>query len=279
MTRAIILSIAIFLCLPFSSAWGEDVQDHLNATYKNKIYILRHAITKESQHYDAAGQLLDSAAEGSWTLYGALEIKSLTLSSNQLRLTANRLVYTYDQGKKDLVPRKIKWDKAKVTLDVALSHPVTTIDEADSLLHRIFVSSESELIETVPDYWRPFLQKQTSTTPPPGALTEIKKDSPEAIERINPPTVTAPKPVYTPAPEYSDLARKFGMQGTVVLEAIIDKTGAVIQPEILRPVGFGLDEQAITKVRTWKFKPAMRDGKPVAVKMALEVAYNLGKTW
>jgi TonB family protein len=277
MTRAIILSIAI-LCLPFSSAWGEDVQDHLNATYKNKIYILRHPITRESQHYDTAGQLLDSAAEGSWTLYGALEIKSVTLSSSHLRLTADRLVYTYDKGRKDLLPKRIKWDKAKVTLDVALSHPLTS-NEADSLLHRIFVSSESELIETVPDYWRPFLQKQTSTTPPPRDLTEIKKDSSEAIERINPPAVTAPKPVYTPAPEYSDFAMKFGMQGTVVLEAIIDKTGAVTEPEILRPVGVGLDEQAITKVRTWKFKPAMRDGKPVAVKMALEVAYNLGKKW
>ncbi len=278
MTRAIILSIAIFLFLPLSNASGEDLQDHLNATYKNKIYILRHAIASESQHFDSAGQLLNSAAEGSWTLYGALEIKSVTLSSNQLRLTANRLVYTYDQGKKDLVPKRIKWDKAKVTLDVALSHPVTTIDEVDSILHWIFAFSESELIQTVPDYWRPFLEKQTSATPSPaaGGLTEIKKDFPEAIDRINPPAVTAPKPVYTPAPEFSDFARKFGMQGTVLLKVIIDKTGAVVRPEIERPVGFGLDEQAVARVRGWKFKPAMRDGKPVAVEMNIEVAFNLG---
>ena len=278
MTRAILLSIAIFLFLLPSNAKGEDLQDHLNSTYKNKIYVLRHAIAKESQHYDSAGQLLDSATEGSWTIYGALEITSLTLSSSQLRVAANRLVYTYDQGKKDLVPRRIKWDKAKVTVDVALSHPVTTSDEVDNILHLIFVFSESELIETVPDYWRPFLQKQTSATPSPakGGLTEIKSGSPEAIERINPPTVTAPKPVYTPEPEFSDFARKFGKQGTLVLTVIIDKTGAVVQPKIFRPVGFGLDEQAITRVRSWKFKPAMRDGKPVAVEMALEVTFNLG---
>jgi TonB family protein len=278
MTRAIILSLAIFLFLSPVNARGEDLQDHLNATYKNKIYILRHPNTKDSQNYDSAGQLLNSAAEGPWTLYGALEIKGVTLSTNQLRVTANRLVYTYDRGKKDLVPKRIKWDKEKVTLDVTLSHPVTTIEEADSILHRILAFSERDLIETVPDYWRPFLEKQSSATPSPapGGLTEITKGFPEEIARVHPPGVTAPKPVYTPEPEFSDFARKFRMEGTMVLKVIIDKTGTVVRTEIERPIGFGLDEQAIARVRTWKFKPAMRDGKPVAVEMNIEVAFNLG---
>ena len=279
MTRAIILSIAIFLFLSASNARAEDLQDHLNATCKNKIYMLRHAIAKESQHYDSTGQLLDSAAEGPWTIYGALEIKNVTLSPSQLRLTANRLVYSYDQGKKDLVPRRIKWNKAKVTLDVALSHPVTTTDEVDGILHQIFAFNDSELIETVPDYWRPFLQKRAAGTSSPAAAgvteVEIKLDSPEAIYRVHPPAVTAPKPEYTPEPEFSEFARNHRMQGVVVLEIIIDKTGAVQKPEIARPAGFGFDEQAVTRVLSWKFKPAMRDGKPVAVHMAIEVAFNL----
>lgn len=279
MTRAIILSIAIFLFLASSNARGEDLQDHLNATCKNKIYMLRHAITRESQHYDSTGQLLDSATEGPWTIYGALEIKNVTLFPNQLRLTANRLVYTYDQGKKDLVPGRIKWNKAKVTLDVALIHPITTTEEVDGILQRIFAFNEGELIETVPDYWRPFLQKRASgmSTPAPASVTEVemKLDSGEAIYRVHPPAVTTPKPVYTPEPEFSDFARDHRMQGMVVLEIIVDKTGAVLRPEIVRPAGFGFDEQAVTRVRSWKFKPAMRDGNPVAVHMNIEVAFHL----
>lgn len=278
MTRAIILSIAIFLFLSASNARGEDLQDLLNATCINKVYMLRHAITRESQHYDSAGQLLDySATEGPWTIYGALEIKSVTLSSNRLRLTANRLVYSYDQGKKDLIPGRITWNKAKVTLDVALSHPVTTIEEVDGIFHRIFALNDTELIETVPDYWRPFLQKRASGTSSTTAagVTEVKKDSTEAIERINPPDVTAPKPIHTPEPKFSSFARDFRMQGTVVLTIIVDKTGAVSRPEIVLPAGFGFDEAAATGVLSWKFKPAMRDGNPVAVHMAIEVAFNL----
>ena len=129
----------------------------------------------------------------------------------------------------------------------------------------------------MPDYWRPFLQKQTSETLSSAteALTETKEGSPEAIDKINPPTVTAPQAVYTPEPRYSYFARQFGQQGMVILKIIVDKTGAVVQPVIVRPVGFGLDEQAVTSVRTWKFRPAMRDGKPVAVEMTIEVAFHL----
>ena len=239
--------------------------------------MLRHAIDRESQQYDIAGQLLNSAPEGPWTLYGGLEIKSMTVSSDQLRLTANRLVYTYDRDKKDLVPKKVKWDKAKVTLEVALSHPVTTITEIDSILHKIFVFNESELIESVPDYWHPFLQKQASgkVLPATEDSTETNKGSSEAIYKIKAPGVTAPRPVYTPEPRFSDFAKKFGQQGSLILQIIIDKTGAVVQPVIVRPLGFGLDEQAVTIVRTWKFKPAMRDGKPVAVEMAIEIDFRL----
>jgi protein TonB len=37
----------------------------------------------------------------------------------------------------------------------------------------------------------------------------------------------------------------------------------------------GLDEKAIETVKTWKFDPAMKDGKPVAVQIIVEVAFHL----
>jgi TonB family protein len=277
MTRALILSIAICLFPVSSNASGEDLQQRLNATYKDKIYVLRHPIANEHQHYGSAGELLTSAAEGPWTIYGALEIKSVSLSSSQLRLTANRLIYTYDPMNKDLLPNRIKWEKAKVSIDVTLSRPITTADEADTILHRILAFGESELVETAPDYWRPFLNKQTPTIPSPaeGGALETKRDSPEIFNLVTSPGVTRPKPVHTPEPEFSEFARRFHMEGTVVLKIIIDKTGAVVRPEIARPLGSGLDEKAVEAVRSWKFKPAMRDGKPVAVEMTIEVAFNL----
>lgn len=87
--------------------------------------------------------------------------------------------------------------------------------------------------------------------------------------------VSAPEAVYYPDPDYSEEARKAKYQGTVVLTVIIGPDGRVHNPRVTRALGMGLDEKAVEKVLTWKFKPALKDSKPVAVEMAVEVTFNL----
>jgi protein TonB len=87
--------------------------------------------------------------------------------------------------------------------------------------------------------------------------------------------VSAPRPLYTPEPEYSEEARKVKYQGTCVLWLIIDSDGKPREVRAARALGFGLDEQAIEAVKRWKFVPAMKDGRPVAVQMNVEVNFRL----
>ena len=88
--------------------------------------------------------------------------------------------------------------------------------------------------------------------------------------------VTAPRAVYAPEPQYSEEARKANLQGTVVMAAIIASDGRPTELRILRSLGMGLDEKALEAVRNWKFEPALKDGKPVAVQVNLEVAFANG---
>jgi Ca-activated chloride channel family protein len=88
--------------------------------------------------------------------------------------------------------------------------------------------------------------------------------------------VSAPRAIYAPAPEYSEEARKTGHQGTVVLWAIIGPDGRPREVKVARALGMGLDERAIEAVRRWRFEPATKDGKPVAVQMNIEVAFANG---
>jgi TonB family protein len=44
---------------------------------------------------------------------------------------------------------------------------------------------------------------------------------------------------------------------------------------VVRTLGLGLDEKAIEAVKNWRFKPAMKDGKPVAVQISVEVEFHL----
>lgn len=75
--------------------------------------------------------------------------------------------------------------------------------------------------------------------------------------------------------EYSDQARIAKYQGTVLLDVDIDDTGQTGNIRVARNLGLGLDENAIEAVKQWRFKPAMKDGKPVSVQVQMEVNFRL----
>jgi len=87
--------------------------------------------------------------------------------------------------------------------------------------------------------------------------------------------VSEPIPIYKPDPAYSEEARKAKYQGTVLLWIIVDASGAVTECRVAKPLGLGLDEKAVETVRTWKFKPALRNGSPVPVHVMVEVSFRL----
>ena len=87
--------------------------------------------------------------------------------------------------------------------------------------------------------------------------------------------VSTPALVYKLEPEYSDQARQAKFQGTVLLRIIVDENGIPREIRVTRPLGLGLDEKAIEAVRHWRFRPARKDGKPVAVEATVEVNFRL----
>jgi protein TonB len=87
--------------------------------------------------------------------------------------------------------------------------------------------------------------------------------------------VSAPRALFHPDPEYSEEARKAKYQGTVVLGLIVDANGRPRGLKVEKGLGMGLDEKALEAVRNWKFEPAEKDGKPVAVAISVEVEFRL----
>ncbi len=87
--------------------------------------------------------------------------------------------------------------------------------------------------------------------------------------------VSAPTLVFKVEPEYSEEARKAKFQGTVVLYCEVTERGVCQNVRILRALGLGLDEKAIEAVKKWKFRPGVKDGKPVTVAATIEVNFRL----
>ena len=87
--------------------------------------------------------------------------------------------------------------------------------------------------------------------------------------------VKPPKKLQAPNPQYTEIARKARIQGVVIVEAIIDKTGNVTNVKILKGLPMGLDQAAADAVARWRFEPATLNGKPVAVIYNLTVNFRL----
>ena len=76
-------------------------------------------------------------------------------------------------------------------------------------------------------------------------------------------------------PQYPAIAKAARIQGTVVLQATISKSGSI---ENLRVVSGPpmLQQAAMDAVRTWRYKPYLLNGDPVEVETTVNVVFNLG---
>ena len=76
-------------------------------------------------------------------------------------------------------------------------------------------------------------------------------------------------------PDYPVAARTAGGEAAVPLEIVVSSSGVVVDARPLQHVGYGLDEAALRAVRAYRFVPARREGREVAVRMRWVVDFRL----
>ena len=91
--------------------------------------------------------------------------------------------------------------------------------------------------------------------------------------------VSAPVLVSAVEPKMSEEVRHAHFKGQVLVKINVDKNGNPTHIHVIRRIGangigMGLDESAVEAVRQYKFKPAMKNGKPVMVEMNIEVNFQ-----
>jgi protein TonB len=86
--------------------------------------------------------------------------------------------------------------------------------------------------------------------------------------------VSAPAKLRHVDPEYPELARRAGVQGTVVIECVIDASGRVDRTRVVRGIPV-LDAAALAAVRQWSYRPTLVNGVAVPVVMTVTVQFHL----
>ena len=101
--------------------------------------------------------------------------------------------------------------------------------------------------------------------PPPADRPPIriggKIQAPALLHRIN--------PVYPP------IAASARLQGTVILEAVVDSDGTVAHVKVLRSAGAVLDTQAQIALKKWRYSPLVLNGKPVRFVLTVILSFSV----
>jgi TonB family protein len=89
-------------------------------------------------------------------------------------------------------------------------------------------------------------------------------------------SVTMPPQRLSAVPaRYTERARRFRVEGTVTLEIEVDTNGDVGDIKVLEGLPHGLTQEAERAVKQWKYRPASRDGRPVASTVKVHVRFTL----
>jgi TonB family protein len=100
------------------------------------------------------------------------------------------------------------------------------------------------------------------------AVPAVRIYKPGEAGVTNPTVISDVKPQYTPD------ALKARIEGTVTVECVVRPDGSVSDIRVVKSLDPDLDQQAIKAARQWRFAPGMKDGKPVPVRVTLEMTFT-----
>jgi TonB family protein len=148
-----------------------------------------------------------------------------------------------------------------------------TISEAQAnqqltqALDRIFAAGiDDRMIATLPDYWKLFYkavaEHQDFKPSDPAVMLQSSVDRKAKLVSVFEP----------PSNEY---AQNNGVAGMAMYHVVLGPDGKPGEIAVGRPIGFGLDENAVKAIRQATFQPAIKDGKPVPVMLDLLVQFRI----
>lgn len=130
--------------------------------------------------------------------------------------------------------------------------------------------SASGMTAADPDAPPPRMAERIAPPPPPPAPAPQAPPAPPSAV-----AASAPLPIDMPAPRYPASALRRGETGEVLLRIEVDDMGRAVAVDIVQGSGSReLDRAALAAARNWRFRPALRDGQPVAGTVNVPIIFD-----
>jgi outer membrane biosynthesis protein TonB len=155
-------------------------------------------------------------------------------------------------------------DPTSVTTTISPAHATRVLKDA---LDKIFATGlDDRMMSAMPDFWKLYYQAVA-------AKSDYRPADPNVLRQN---TVDKKAKLVTKfVPESNEWAQASGVAGPALYHAVISADGKPLEIAVARPIGFGLDENAVESIRKATFEPAIKDGKPVPVMLDLYVSFRI----
>lgn len=262
---------------------GSQVPYTLSLVEINKISMNKHKVELEGIRY---GLHFEDALPTVDPMLAADKVR-ITSKKKTLKITIDR--EEVEKLKKD----KVKKSKTKGSIETTPaqeanaeatpqpSTPVatashdprktTSIAEANQTL-RVAVDNvfahglDDQMMASLPEFWKLYYQAAA-------AGSDYRPRDPSIFRQNN--VDQKAKLLTTFEPPSNDFAQASGVAGIAVYHVVLGADGKPQEIAAARPIGFGLDENAVASIRKASFQPAIKDGKPVPVVIDMIVQFRI----
>ena len=262
----------------YTRAADEKLENNLRHIYEHQLLSLRNPYFGKTLSFDSSGRPTNHVVAGPWSTCGLLQAQRVRLRQDGIEIEGKRVILALRSGGVDghtSTPAKLQ--VAPVLTDqgvhIRMQLLPVNVKQVNDALAQVFQGGQ--LMDRVSDYWKQVTDdlKGFRQSTPNAVVGELEGNRP--VYLVNPGVVEPPRTIHAPDPEYTEAARNKRIQGTTVLSIVVNEKGFPEMLEIVRGLGEGLDIQALLAVATWRFDPAVKDGKPIAVLVNVEVEFRL----
>lgn len=169
---------------------------------------------------------------------------------------------TSEEGKEEQAA-----DPNSQTTTTSPAHATQVLRDA---LSRIFASSlDDDMKAHMPEFWQLYFKAQA-------AGVDYRPNDPNVMRSSA--VDQQAKLTSAVAPDSNEFAQTSGIAGQALYRVVVSADGQPAEIAVERPIGFGLDENAVAAIRKATFAPAQKAGKPVAETLDLAVVFRIYST-
>ncbi|HEV3039875.1 MAG TPA: energy transducer TonB [Candidatus Angelobacter sp.] len=271
-----VLALLVALSYPVDKVHGSQPPDHavleskLQKILQGKVAVLQSFYTSDELNFDSEGKLKGMSGIGPWTYFGRLEIGSVQLTDSSLIIKAKRNVVKWEESASEFSNYTLD-RSTHITIDLTPGYDATMLS---ATIDKVFLSRQQRLSDIVPDYWKELLTTERSRRAKQDQeKAEIMKSVQVAAQDVSVPKLQS----SSQGIEISPATFTKVTANMLTLSFIVDEKGDVTRVQIEKPVGLGKDDEIATTIEKWKFRPAEKNGRPVAVLMYAKRVFLPGR--